>query len=75
MTEGFGNTNQQAEKNASLNGLTWLKINKQEEIEKLLQNSQFNQSLKACFMQFDNLKKYQKPQPNVAEMMEIDDPS
>ena len=28
MTEGFGNTRKQAERNASINGLRWLKENK-----------------------------------------------
>ena len=28
MTEGYGNTRKQAERNASINGLRWLKMNK-----------------------------------------------
>ena len=28
MTEGYGNTRKQAERNASINGLRWLKENK-----------------------------------------------
>ena len=33
MAEGYGHSKKQAEKNASLNGLKWLKENKQTEIE------------------------------------------
>lgn len=28
MTEGYGNSRKQAERNASINGLRWLKVNK-----------------------------------------------
>jgi hypothetical protein len=58
MTEGFGINKEQAEKCASINGLKWFQENKQEDIKKLLQNSVYSQSLKACFMQYGNLQKY-----------------
>lgn len=55
MVHGYGSNVYQAEKNASIKGLEWLKENYQEAITKLLENSQFNQSLKACFMQHSNM--------------------
>ena len=42
MTSGYGSTNQQAEKNASIKGLLWLQDNKKEDIEKLLKTSLFS---------------------------------
>ena len=60
MTEGFGNTNQQAEKNASIMGLLWFKENKSEEIEAILTKSIFSQRLKACFMHHGNISKFKK---------------
>lgn len=39
MTSGYGNIKEQAEKNASINGLFWLKKNKEEEINELLKAS------------------------------------
>ena len=42
MTKSYGNSNYQAEKNASILGLQWLRENKRAEIETLLQNSLFS---------------------------------
>lgn len=58
MTRGFGNSKDQAERNASINGIYWLKEHRLDEIKQLLKNSQFSLSLKACFMQFSNLEKF-----------------
>ena len=58
MTTGYGNTNHQAEKNASISGLLWLTQNKKEEIQELLKSSLYSQSLKACFMQHSNMHKF-----------------
>lgn len=61
MTKGYGNSRDQAERNASINGIYWLKEHKPNEIKNLLANSQFSLSLKACFMQFSNLEKFTAP--------------
>ena len=59
MTSAFGNTKHQAEKNASIKGLKWLAENKSDEIKSLLEQSKYNQSLRASFLQYSNFfKKY-----------------
>ena len=52
MTSAYGSTKQQAEKNASIKGLKWLAENRSEEIKNLLEQSKYNQSLRASFMQY-----------------------
>jgi len=42
MATGYGSSRDQAEKNASINGLLWLQQNKQQEIEQVLKNSMFS---------------------------------
>jgi len=39
MTVGYGNSKEQAERNASINGLQWLQNNRLEDIKELLKNS------------------------------------
>lgn len=51
MVSGYGSTCPQAEKNASINGIIWLRENKKAEIDELLKSSLFSRSLKACFDQ------------------------
>lgn len=58
MTVGYGNSKDQAERNASILGLQWLQKHRTKEIEELIENSQFSLSLKACFMQHSNMQKY-----------------
>lgn len=60
MCKGYGNSKEQAEKNASIIGLQWLQQKKKDEIEELLKNSQFSLSLKACFMHYSNIEKYKQ---------------
>ena len=64
MATGYGATAEQAQRNASIRGLIWLQENKNEEITRLLKNSMFSQSLRACFMHHGNLAKYCGPQGN-----------
>ena len=58
MATSYGYTKAQAERNVSLLGLKWLKANKAKEISTLLKSAMFKQSLKACFMQHENLAKF-----------------
>lgn len=51
MAKSYGFNKAQAERNASILGLKWLKENKRDEIDTLLKNSLFKKSLKACYMQ------------------------
>ena len=55
MTEGYGCNKEIAERNASISGLEWLQKHKRDEITALLKSSLFNQRLKACFMQHENI--------------------
>lgn len=50
MAEGYGSSKDQAERNASIQGLKWMQEHKSAEIKELLKTSQFSLSLKACFM-------------------------
>mmetsp|Transcript_6248 Transcript_6248/g.10616 ORF Transcript_6248/g.10616 Transcript_6248/m.10616 type:complete len:209 (-) Transcript_6248:84-710(-) len=55
METGYGSTNLQAERNASIKGLQWLHTHKGDKIQELLHKQQFQQSLRGCFMQHKNL--------------------
>lgn len=54
MVSGYGNTCPQAEKNASIKGIIWLRENKKAEIDELLKSSLLSRSQKACFDQHGN---------------------